>query len=204
MTEAPHFSPTIYLASTSPRRRELLTRVGIEHEVLIAPAPPGEDEPQHIGEAAADYVRRTARDKAERGLAWMRAQALPKLPILAADTCVILNGEVLGKPLDHKDAQRILRALSGTRHEVHTAVVLATEDLFLEDVSITQVDFRPLSEMDIERYCGSNEPYGKAGAYGIQGLAATFIRQICGSYTGVMGLPLYETAQLLEKAGIRV
>lgn len=203
MTDVPHASPTIYLASTSPRRRELLNQIGVAHQLLIAPSSPGEDEPQHPGEAPTDYVRRTARDKAERGLAWMRDQALPELPILTADTCVILNGSVLGKPLDRDDAKRILGALSGTCHEVHTALVLMHGGQRFDDVSITQVDFRPLSEMDIALYCDSDEPYGKAGAYGIQGLAATFIRQIRGSYTGVMGLPLYETAQLLERAGIR-
>ncbi|MEB6664477.1 Maf-like protein [Achromobacter ruhlandii] len=203
MTDAP--SPArLYLASASPRRRELLTQIGLAHDVLRVPAPPGEDEPQHPGESAADYVQRTARDKAERGRDWLRAQALPALPLLAADTTVILDGQVLGKPADRDDAIRILQALSGQTHQVHTAVALWTGDRLLEAVSITQVQMRPLQPDEIARYCDSGEPYGKAGAYGIQGLAGTFIARIDGSYTGVMGLPLFETANLLRAAGIAI
>lgn len=172
--------------------------------MLRVPAPPGEDEPQHPGESAADYVQRTARDKAERGRDWLRAQALPVLPLLAADTTVILDGQVLGKPADRDDAIRILQALSGQTHQVHTAVALWTGDRLLEAVSITQVQMRPLQPDEIARYCDSGEPYGKAGAYGIQGLAGTFIARIDGSYTGVMGLPLFETANLLRAAGIAI
>ncbi|OCZ68144.1 septum formation protein Maf [Achromobacter xylosoxidans] len=203
MTDAP--SPArLYLASASPRRRELLTQIGLAHDVLRVPAPPGEDEPQHPGESAADYVQRTARDKAERGRDWLRAQALPVLPLLAADTTVILDGQVLGKPADRADAIRILQALSGQMHQVHTAVALWTGDRLLEAVSITQVQMRPLQPDEIARYCDSGEPYGKAGAYGIQGLAGTFIARIDGSYTGVMGLPLFETANLLRATGIAI
>ncbi|WP_238888458.1 Maf family protein [Achromobacter insuavis] len=194
----------LYLASASPRRRELLTQIGLAHEVLRVPAPPGEDEPQHPGESAADYVQRTARDKAERGRDWLRAQALPVLPLLAADTTVILDGQVLGKPADRDDAIRILQALSGQTHQVHTAVALWTGDRLLEAVSITHVRMRPLELDEIARYCDSGEPYGKAGAYGIQGLAGTFVANIDGSYTGVMGLPLFETANLLRAAGIAI
>ena len=165
----------LYLASASPRRRELLTQIGLPHEVLRVPAPPGEDEPQHPGESAADYVRRTARDKAERGRDWLRAQSLPIMPLLAADTTVILAGQVLGKPADRDDAIRILQALSGQTHQVHTAVALWSGERLLESVSITEVQMRPLQADEIARYCDSGEPYGKAGAYGIQGLAGTFI-----------------------------
>lgn len=196
--------PRLYLASASPRRRELLSQIGLEHEVLQVPAPPGEDEPQLQGETAADYVRRTARDKAERGLAWMHEQALTTLPLLAADTTVILDGQVLGKPADRDDALRILLALSGSSHEVHTAVVIAHGDALHEAVSITRVQMRALTLAECERYCDSGEPFGKAGAYGIQGLAGTFISQISGSYSGVMGLPLYETAELLRQVGIEL
>ncbi|ANY15694.1 Maf family protein [Bordetella pseudohinzii] len=192
----------LYLASASPRRRELLAQIGLEHTVLRVPAPAGEDEPQLAGEAAADYVRRTAREKAQRGLAWMLDQGLPALPLLAADTTVILDGQVLGKPADREDALRILARLSGSTHEVHTAVVVAQGADLHEAVSITQVSMRELTPAERERYCDSGEPYGKAGAYGIQGLAGSFIRHISGSYTGVMGLPLFETAQLLRLAGI--
>lgn len=202
--DTPLSSPRLYLASASPRRRELLTQIGLAHEVLLAPAPPGEDEPQHPGESAADYVRRTARDKALRGHDWMRAQSLPALPLLAADTTVILAGEVLGKPADRDDAIRILRALSGSAHEVHTAVAVWSGDRLLEAVSVTEVRMRDLSDEEIARYCDSGEPFGKAGAYGIQGLAGTFVSHIAGSYTGVMGLPLFETANLLREAGILV
>ncbi|WPQ35004.1 Maf family protein [Achromobacter xylosoxidans] len=194
----------LYLASASPRRRELLTQIGLPHAVLRVPAPPGEDEPQHPGESAADYVRRTARDKAERGRDWLRAQSLPIMPLLAADTTVILNGQVLGKPADREDAIRILQALSGQTHQVHTAVALWSGERLLESVSITEVQMRPLQADEIARYCDSGEPYGKAGAYGIQGLAGTFIARIDGSYTGVMGLPLFETANLLRAAGIAI
>ncbi|CUI79259.1 septum formation protein Maf [Achromobacter xylosoxidans] len=194
----------LYLASASPRRRELLTQIGLSHAVLRVPAPPGEDEPQHPGESAADYVRRTARDKAERGRDWLRAQSLPIMPLLAADTTVILAGQVLGKPADRDDAIRILQALSGQTHQVHTAVALWSGERLLESVSITEVQMRPLQADEIARYCDSGEPYGKAGAYGIQGLAGTFIARIDGSYTGVMGLPLFETANLLRAAGIAI
>ncbi|WP_454693987.1 Maf family protein [Achromobacter aegrifaciens] len=194
----------LYLASASPRRRELLTQIGLVHEVLLVPAPPGEDEPQHPGESAADYVLRTARDKALRGRDWMLGQDLRQLPLLAADTTVILAGAVLGKPADRDDAMRILRALSGSAHEVHTAVAVWTGNRLLEAVSITEVRMRDLTDAEIGRYCDSGEPYGKAGAYGIQGLAGTFISHIAGSYTGVMGLPLFETANLLRAAGIQV
>jgi septum formation protein len=197
-------SPRLYLASASPRRRELLNQIGLAHEVLLVPAPPGEDEPQHPGESAADYVQRTARDKALRGRDWMRAHDMPVLPLLAADTTVILAGAVLGKPADRDDAIRILRALSGATHEVHTAVAVCNGDRLLEAVSITEVRMRALQEDEIGRYCDSGEPFGKAGAYGIQGLAGTFVSHIAGSYTGVMGLPLFETANLLREAGIQV
>ncbi|CAB3907412.1 Maf family protein [Achromobacter animicus] len=197
-------SPRLYLASASPRRRELLNQIGLAHEVLLVPAPPGEDEPQHPGESAAYYVQRTARDKALRGRDWMRAHDMPILPLLAADTTVILAGEVLGKPADRDDAIRILQALSGTAHEVHTAVAVCSGDRLLEAVSITEVHMRALQDDEIGRYCDSGEPFGKAGAYGIQGLAGTFVSRIAGSYTGVMGLPLFETANLLREAGIQV
>ncbi|MGY6272322.1 Maf family protein [Achromobacter denitrificans] len=197
-------SARLYLASASPRRRELLTQIGLPHEVLLVPAPPGEDEPQHPGESAADYVQRTARDKALRGRDWMRERGLPLLPLLAADTTVILAGQVLGKPADRADALRILRALSGATHEVRTAVAVWAGEQLLEAVSITEVRMRELNDDEIGRYCDSGEPYGKAGAYGIQGLAGAFISHIAGSYTGVMGLPVFETANLLRAAGIQV
>jgi len=193
---------TIYLASKSPRRRELLTQLGIAHELLIPPPSEGPDEPQLEGESAADYVRRTARDKARQGAVLMAERGLPARPILAADTTVILDGQVLGKPVDRDDAIRILSLLSGRQHEVHTAIALIHDGQLHEDVSVTQVHFRDLTADDLARYCDTGEPYDKAGAYGIQGLAGVFVSRIDGSFTGVMGLPLFETARLLGHAGI--
>ena len=144
--------------------------------------------------------RATSRCAAATGCASTRPAA-PAL--LAADTTVILAGQVLGKPADRADAIRILRALSGSAHEVRTAVAVWTGEQLLEAVSITEVRMRELTDDEIGRYCDSGEPYGKAGAYGIQGLAGVFISHIAGSYTGVMGLPVFETAGLLRAAGIQ-
>jgi septum formation protein len=198
----PNPPAVLYLASASPRRRELLAQIGVAHQILLAPPPPGDDEPQSPNESAAEYVLRTAREKALRGQLWMHAQGLPSLPVLAADTTVILNGKVLGKPADRAEAIRMLSALAGTRHEVRTAVVLWTAGQLHEEVSVTEVHMRAASRDEPERYCDTDEPYGKAGAYGIQGLAAVFIEGITGSYTGVVGLPLFETARLLRLAKI--
>ncbi|MBU4610970.1 septum formation inhibitor Maf [Achromobacter sp. GG226] len=192
----------IYLASRSPRRRELLAQIRVPHDVLVLAAT-DVDEPRLPGEAPSVYVRRTAREKAERGLVTIRKRGLSPRPILAADTTVILGDDVLGKPADREEAEAILQRLSGTRHEVHTALVLADlAGALYEDVSITVVHFRALTARDIQRYCDSNEPYDKAGAYGIQGLAGMFVERIEGSYTGVMGLPVFETARLLGRIGI--
>lgn len=198
--------PILYLASASPRRHEILQQLGIEHQVLNVPAPDGADEPQLPGESPADYVQRTAREKAIRATQW-----LSELPmdgngtvahtndlILAADTTVILGKKILGKPQNQAHAAIMLRQLSGQTHYVHTAVVLAHKGRLLERVSITEVQFSVLSDEDINTYCRTEEPMGKAGAYGIQGHAAAFIECISGSYTGVMGLPAFETCQLLQ------
>src|SRR5690606_18051853 len=188
--------PDIYLASASPRRREILEQLGVPHEVLRLPAVPGEDEPQLPNEAPAEYVQRTAREKAARALALLSQQEsnnMAQRPVLAADTTVILDDEILGKPLDRAHARKMLLRLSGREHEVRTAVVLATPTQRLEAVSITTVQFAKLSNDEIEVYCATGEPMDKAGAYGIQGLAGLFVERISGSYTGVMGLPVYET-----------
>jgi septum formation protein len=191
----------IYLASRSPRRRELLTQLGVAHDVLLFPpvAPGVDDEPQLPGEAAADYVRRTARDKAWQGARALAGRNLPVRPVLAADTTVILDGDVLGKPRGRDDAIAILRRLSGATHEVHTALALVSGEQLFEDVSITEVEFDRLSDAQIAAYCDSGEPFDKAGAYGIQGGAGRFVARIAGSFTGVMGLPLFETARLLAR-----
>ena len=195
-------APRLYLASASPRRTELLQQIHLPHRVLHVPAPEGEDEPQHPGEAAEAYVCRTAREKAERAERYRQQQDLPPLPLLAADTTVILHGAVLGKPADVAQARSMLRRLSGSEHEVHTAVAVYASGILREAVSATRVRMRALQDAEIDRYIASGEPFGKAGAYGIQGLASTFIAHISGSYSGVMGLPLYETADLLRPAGI--
>lgn len=196
----PGIPPSIYLASASPRRHELLNQIGLSHEVLHVPTPPGEDEPQHPGEAAHIYVQRTAMDKAVRACHFIKARTLVPKPVLTADTCVILDGLVLGKPVDDADTARILGMLSGKTHEVHTAIIVAWQGQYFTDVSITQVSMKPLDEQEIEAYCTSGEGNGKAGAYGIQGLASVFIEHISGSYSGVMGLPLFETCRLLRRA----
>lgn len=201
--------PFILLASASPRRHDILDQLAIPHGILRVPAPDGEDEPRLPGEPAADYVRRTARDKAERAVAWLasggRPDPLPEAwpagwreaPILGADTTVILDGEVLGKPRDAADAAGMLRRLSGQEHAVHTAVVLADGGRFHEAVSISTVRFQPLTDTDIAAYVASGEPFGKAGGYAIQGRAAAFVVHLSGSHSGVMGLPAHETVRLL-------
>lgn len=193
------FHTSIYLASASPRRHDILQQMGVPHVVLDVPSPPGKDEPQLPDEAPANYVRRTAREKALRAVEWIASQALPPRPILAADTTVILDGTILGKPVNADDARQMLARLSGTVHSVHTAVVLYHAGDLHELVSKTEVRMRPLSATEIDAYCATGEPMGKAGSYGIQGHAALFIEYIAGSYSGVMGLPIFETGQLLQQ-----
>ena len=196
----------IYLASRSPRRRELLTQIGVKFEPLLfregTRADADTDEAVHPGEQPDDYVRRITQTKAEA--AWQRVvmrRGLQRKPVLAADTTVALAGEILGKPTDRADAERILRLLSGTQHRVLTAVALQFESRFEIAVSESLVTFGVLDEPRIHAYVQSGEPFDKAGAYGIQGRAAAFIQRIEGSYSGVMGLPLFETANLLRAFG---
>ncbi|MCC2597529.1 Maf family nucleotide pyrophosphatase [Pusillimonas sp. MFBS29] len=206
--------PLVYLASASPRRHEILLQMGVPHDILRVPMPPGEDEPRLPNEPPHIYVLRTAREKAVRAVQWVEAvgaTALPadgdaldgSRPILSADTTVILDDDILGKPLNAEDAYSMLRRLSGRRHEVRTAVVLAHAGELHEAVSITEVHFKALTESEIAAYCATGEPMGKAGAYGIQGKAGMFVEHIAGSYTGVMGLPVYETGRLLGAIGGR-
>jgi septum formation protein len=162
------------------------------------------DETPLPGEPGAEYVRRVAREKAEKGEEIMLMRHLPPRPVLAADTTVLLDGHILGKPNNRSEAINILKQLSGRAHEVHTALALMSGGRLSQSVSISTVRFRPLSIDDIERYCDTGEPYDKAGAYGIQGLAGVFIEHLSGSHSGVMGLPMYETAQLLGRAGILI
>ncbi len=190
----------IYLASQSPRRRELLNQLGIRHRVLV----PDVDEAARPREAPEIYVRRIARIKAEVAAMRARERRMKELPVLAADTAVVLGGRILGKPADEAEAAAMLAQLSGKRHRVLTAVTVLFRGKLAAALSDTRVEFRRLSPADIEAYVATGEPLDKAGAYGIQGRAAAFVRRIEGSYSGVMGLPLFETAQLLGKMGIRI
>lgn len=193
------FESEIYLASASPRRHEILKQIGAKHRILIVPSPPGEDEPILPGEAPEHYVMRTAIEKSDRALAWIEHQSLPTLPVLTADTTVALNNVILGKPNSYQDAKHMLGQLSGQTHSVYTAVTLTFDAHRISTLSKTEVKFAKISLEDIESYCQTHEPWGKAGAYGLQGLAALFVESINGSYSGVVGLPIYETGQLLKK-----
>jgi septum formation protein len=194
----------IYLASRSPRRAEILSQLGVSFEVLPADI----DESVQAFELPDAYVIRLAEEKALACLNYVKNNALPMLPILAADTTVALHDlvsnswHILGKPEDAKDAVAMLKSMSGQSHYVHTAVAMLTTQGTFSRLSSTQVEFAELADEEINAYVASGEPMDKAGAYGIQGLASTFIKRIDGSYSGVMGLPIFETSQLLKQAGI--
>ncbi|HDS6851967.1 TPA: septum formation inhibitor Maf [Enterobacter cancerogenus] len=181
---------SVYLASGSPRRQELLTQLGISFERIVT----GIEEKRAEGESAQQYVCRLAREKAQAGV----AQVSHDLPVLGADTIVILNGEVLEKPHDADHAARMLRNMSGQTHQVMTAVALADSQDVLDCLVVTDVTFRVLTDDEIAAYIASGEPMDKAGAYGIQGLGGCFVRKINGSYHAVVGLPLVETYELLS------
>jgi septum formation protein len=187
----------IYLASRSPRRRELLHQIGVAHRLLDIEV----DERVREGESPSDYVLRLSQDKAAAGLAACAGNE--KLPVLAADTCVVIDGEMLGKPADREQGMRMLARLSGATHQVYTAVALDDGRLSTR-LSVSQVSFRCLSESEMAAYWATGEPADKAGGYAIQGLAGQFVRELLGSYSGVMGLPLFETAELLRDAGIEL
>jgi septum formation protein len=193
---------TIYLASKSPRRRELLRQAGIHFELLPLRGYPHErrdvDETPMPREAAADYVMRIARLKAEAAMRMMVTRHLPPRLVLTADTTVVLDGEIFGKPADAAEAASMLKRLSGRTHEVLTAVAAANMREVRAALSRSEVTFRKLDESEIRQYVDSGEPLDKAGAYAIQGRAAMFISHLSGSYSGVMGLPLLETAQLIR------
>ncbi len=196
---------SIYLASRSPRRRELLGHIGVKFHLLLfrnrADAAPDVDEEPQPGEAPRDYVLRVARAKAGAGWRRMLERNLPRHPVLAADTSVALEGRIFGKPLDRADAIAMLTALSGKRHEVLTAVVVQYEDEVETALSVSDVQFRDLAPEEIQEYVATGECDDKAGAYAIQGRAALFVSEIRGSQSGIVGLPLYETAQLLQRMG---
>jgi len=193
----------IYLASQSPRRRELLTQIGVPHQLLL-PAP-GEDaeslERVLPGEAPEAYVQRVTDLKLIAARARLESAGGLNAPILCADTTVALGRSIVGKPEDADDARRILRLLSGQTHRVFTAIAVGWGEQTGRACCESQVTFASLSDDDIEAYVASGEPMGKAGAYGVQGRAACFISRISGSYSGIMGLPLFETAQTLRSLG---
>lgn len=185
----------LHLASRSPRRSELLARLGVAFGVLDLEVP----EQRQPGEAADEYVRRVAREKAGAGL--LEVVAVPGALVLGADTEVVLDDEVFGKPRDDADAAAMLRRLSGRTHRVVSAVSLVSQARELQAVSISEVTFAELDDDTISRYVASGEPMGKAGAYAIQGVAEVFVAKLSGSHSGVMGLPLHETARLLRGFG---
>lgn len=187
----------IILASASPRRRELLDQIGIRYHVQV----PDLDESMHAGESLLAHVQRLALEKAATIHARMCSAATDKL-VLGADTVIEIDGDPLGKPRDTAQAQRILTRLSGHTHRVHTAVAVVTGQGDYTDVNTSTVEFMKLDQNQIETYIASGEPMDKAGAYAIQGIAAQFVCCLHGSFSGVMGLPLYETARLLARCGI--
>jgi septum formation protein len=195
--------PRIYLASRSLRRRELLRQIGVSFQLLLLrEAPPrgaDVDESTHPGEMPDAYVRRMCRTKAAAAWQSIEQRRLQRLPVLAADTVVCIDGEVLGKPADRAEATRMLSALSGREHRVLSAVALQFDDRVELAVNESFVRFRDMSAEEIRRYVDSGEPMDKAGGYAIQGRAAVFAAELRGSHSGVMGLPLYETAMLLER-----
>jgi septum formation protein len=198
----------IYLASRSPRRAELLKQIGVNFEPLLLREALSRqadvDETRLVNEAPADYVHRSAQTKAEIGRMRLLQRGRADLPVLAADTAVAVNGHIFGKPENPTHAEEMLRVLSGRTHQVLTAVAMATENGTRIRTSTSIVRFRDISEREIHSYLSGNEAHDKAGGYAIQGFAAVFIPEISGSYSGVMGLPLFETAQLLEKSGITI
>lgn len=193
----------LYLASQSPRRRQLLEQIGVAHTVL-APAEGAEAlEARRAAEAPARYVQRVTLAKLQAAQKMLQARRLPQAPVLCADTCVALGRRIYGKPRDAQDAARMLRALAGREHTVLTAVALGLPQAApLRALSRSRVRFALLTDAEIAAYVASGEPLDKAGAYAVQGLAAAFIQRISGSYSAIMGLPLFETAVLLRAAGL--
>jgi len=198
----------IYLASQSPRRRQLLDQLGVRHELLV-PAPGAEADAAEAleavlaGELPAAYVQRVTALKLQAARARLKARGLPPAPILCSDTTVAIGRRILGKPADADAARAMLRALSGRGHRVLTAVALGTARRTLAALSVSAVRFAPLDAALIDAYIASGQPFGKAGGYAIQSQLAGWIPQVRGSYSAIMGLPLFETAQLLRQARVR-
>ncbi len=189
--------PAIYLASQSPRRRKLLAQIGVACRTIPAQV----DETPYADEPPELFVLRTALAKARAGRGGLAASAA--LPVLGADTAVVVDGRILGKPRDHAEALAMLGLLSGRAHRVLTGVALCGSQGEASRLSVSHVRFRPIAPAEAEAYWASGEPRDKAGAYAIQGLGAVFVERLEGSYSGVMGLPLFETAELLAGAGVR-
>ncbi len=196
----------IYLASRSPRRRDLLKQVGVPFELLLLREDLRRgvdvDETPLADESAGVYVLRIARLKAEMAVRQIAYRNLPQKPVLAADTTVVFDGEIIGKPDDAEHAGRMLRTLSGREHQVLTAVAVALREQIETQISVSSVWFRELTDAEVRRYCASGEPLDKAGAYAIQGRAGAFVTRIAGSYSGIMGLPLAETVELLQRFNV--
>ena len=196
----------VYLASLSPRRRQLLEQLGVDYELLLPAAHEDAEalEAMLPHEAPLAYVQRVTQLKLDAALQRLQDRALPQAPILCSDTTVALGRTILGKPADALDAERILSTLSGKTHRVLTAVALGTPDIRQQAVSISRVTFAPMTTEQIRAYVATGEPMGKAGAYAVQGRAAAYISSLGGSYSGIMGLPMYETARLLRAFGFDV
>jgi septum formation protein len=198
--------PFIFLASQSPRRAQLLGQLSVRHELLLA-APDEDSEALEAvlpGEAPSAYVQRVTGLKLDAAVARHRRLKLPAAPILCADTTVAFGRTILGKPEDTRDAERMLGQLAGRTHRVLTAIAVQQGRRRHAALSVSRVRFAPMTRAQIARYAASGEPLGKAGAYGIQGAAAAFVEHIGGSYSGIMGLPLFETATLLRQAGLKL
>ena len=195
----------VYLASQSPRRQQLLAQIGVRFELLLPDADEDAEalEATRAGESPADYVQRVTRAKLGAARARLRRRGLAQAPVLCADTTVALGRRILGKPADAAEACRMLHALAGRTHRVHTAVALHDGRRAHAALSTSHVRVAPLAAADIDAYVAGGEPFGKAGAYGIQGAFAAFVAHIAGSHSGIMGLPLFETANLLRAAGVR-
>ena len=199
-------SDFIYLASQSPRRRQLLEQLGVRHELLL---PDAEEDAESLeavlpGEAPATYVQRVTQLKLDAALLRLKRRSLPAAPVLCSDTTVALGRTIYGKPQDAQDAARMLGELAGRTHRVLTAVAIGTARKRQAVLSESRVTFAPMNKKEIAAYVASGEPLGKAGAYAVQGRAAAFISHIAGSYSGIMGLPVFETAQLLRSFGFKV
>ena len=194
----------IYLASQSPRRRQLLEQLGIKHELLLPDADEDAEglEAAMVNEAPAAYVKRVTALKLDAAVARLKRRGLPVAPILCSDTTVAMGRSIYGKPEDAADAQRMLSELAGKTHRVLTAVAVQHRGKRLQALSDSRVRFAPITMAQIKAYVAGGEPMGKAGAYAVQGAAAAFIGHISGSYSGIMGLPMFETADLLRQVGV--